>query len=59
MTNGDNGEELWPEILNSISVEYGWIKDYTYLYVSIATAILLALVGILFKRWKGLRGSSN
>ena len=58
MTNGDNGKELWPEILNSVSVEYGWIKDYTGLYVSIAAAILLALVGILFLRWKGSRGSS-
>ena len=60
MTNGDNGKELWGEILNSVSVEYGWVKDNTGLYVSIAAAILLALVGIiLFKRWKGLRGSSN
>ena len=29
MTNGDNGKELWPEILDSVSVEYGWLKDYT------------------------------
>ena len=26
MTNSDNGEALWREILNSVSVEYGWVK---------------------------------
>jgi CubicO group peptidase (beta-lactamase class C family) len=58
MTNSDNGDALWREILNSVSVEYGWLKDYTWLYVSITLVILLALAGILFLRWKGLRGSS-
>ena len=58
MTNGDNGKELWPEILNSVSVEYGWVKDYTGLYVSIAAAIFVTLVGILFLRRKRSRGSS-
>jgi CubicO group peptidase (beta-lactamase class C family) len=50
MTNGDNGQALHQEILHSVSVEYGWVKDYTYLYVSITVAILLALLGILLLR---------
>ncbi|MDP2896023.1 MAG: serine hydrolase domain-containing protein [bacterium] len=29
MTNGDNGEALWEEILRSVSVEYGWVRDST------------------------------
>jgi CubicO group peptidase (beta-lactamase class C family) len=47
MTNGDNGEALWREILRGVSVEYGWVRDYTSLYVGIATAILFALLGIV------------
>lgn len=50
MTNGDNGEALWHEIKRSFSVEYGLVRDYTYLYVSITVAIILALVGILILR---------
>lgn len=51
MTNSDSGDALWREILNSVSVEYGWFKNYTWLYVSITVVILLALVG-LFLRWR-------
>ena len=58
MTNSDNGDALWRDILNSVSVEYGWLKNYTWLYVSITLVILLALVGVLLLRWKGLRGRS-
>ncbi len=50
MTNADNGEELWREILRSVSIEYGWVPDYTYLYVSVTAAIALLLLGFLFLR---------
>jgi CubicO group peptidase (beta-lactamase class C family) len=48
MTNSDNGDALWQEILNSVSNEYGWVKDYTTLYMSITGVIGLTLIGILF-----------
>jgi CubicO group peptidase (beta-lactamase class C family) len=47
MTNGDNGNALWREILHSVSIEYGWVRDYTYLYVSVTVAIVLVAIGIL------------
>jgi CubicO group peptidase (beta-lactamase class C family) len=50
LTNGDNGEFLWREILNSVSFEYGWVRDYTSLYVSILVAVVIALLGILALR---------
>ena len=56
MTNGDNGDALWREILNSVSVEYGWVRDYTTLYVSATVAIALALIGILILRRTRARG---
>ena len=52
MTNSDNGEALLREILNSVSIEYGWVRDYTYLYVGITVAITFALLGILLSRKK-------
>jgi hypothetical protein len=52
MTNSDNGEALLRGILNSVSIEYGWVKDYTYLYVGITVAITFALLGILLLRKK-------
>ena len=59
MTNSDNGSALWREILNSVSVEYGWVRDHTYLYVSIAIAILLALAGVLLRFRKKAQGMSG
>lgn len=50
MTNGDNGETLYNEIKRSISIEYGWVRDYTYLYVGIAVVIVLTLLGFLLLR---------
>jgi hypothetical protein len=47
LTNGDNGTALWREILNCVSIEYGWVKDDTLLHVIAAAAILLALAGIV------------
>lgn len=57
LTNVDEGELLWREILNSVSAEYGWVRNYTYLYVS-ATAVIvvaLVLVGILVLRKRRTR----
>ena len=34
-------------MLRSVSIEYGWVRDYTYLNVGITVAIVLALTGIL------------
>jgi CubicO group peptidase (beta-lactamase class C family) len=50
LTNGDNGQALWREILNSISLEYDWVRDYTYLSVGIAAVIVIAFLGILLLR---------
>jgi CubicO group peptidase (beta-lactamase class C family) len=50
MTNGDNGEALYNELKNGVSDEYGWVRDYTYLYVGITVAIVLALLGFLLLR---------
>lgn len=53
MTNGDNGDALGREILNSATVEYGWVRNYTLLMVSIATLLLVMLFGfLLLKRRK-------
>ena len=41
MTNGDGGEALKDEVLKSVSVAYGWVRDDTNLYVSITAVILL------------------
>ena len=59
LTNGDNGDALWREILNGVSVEYGWVRDYTFLYTSIAITIVLVLVGILILRRARAHGKSK
>ena len=59
LTNGDSGDALWREILNSVSVEYGWVKNYTPLYVGIAVMVILALAGILILRRTKARGKSE
>jgi CubicO group peptidase (beta-lactamase class C family) len=50
LTNGDNGDALGREILNSVSVEYGWFRDNTLIYLGSTMVIALVLVGILFFR---------
>ena len=55
MTNADNGEAFWHAMLRSVSIEYGWARDCTYLYVGITVAIVLALTGILFLHRKRAR----
>jgi CubicO group peptidase (beta-lactamase class C family) len=57
LTNGDGGKALWPEILRSVSVEYGWVRDDTGWYVGAAVAVVvLALAGILVRRRRRRRG---
>ena len=59
LTNGDSGDALWREILKSISVEYGWVRDYTYLSTGIAVAVILALAGIVILRRKRTQRKSK
>lgn len=50
MTNSDNGEALWREILNSVSVEYGLVSGYPFVYVIIIITMVVILAGILLLR---------
>lgn len=59
LTNGDNGDALWREILNSVSIEYGWVEDHTALYVSIAIAIMLVFAGVLILNRQRVPGKSK
>ena len=47
MTNSDGGAALYREILNSTSVEYGWLSNNTSIYVGSTVVILLVLAVIL------------
>ena len=57
MTNGVNGEALWNEIKRSVSIEYGWVRNNTILYLSITIAIVLALLVFLLLRRRRIRTS--
>ncbi len=59
MTNSDGGKALWREILNSVSVEYGWVKGNTSLYVSIAMTAVLTLSGFLFLRKRRINSKNR
>jgi CubicO group peptidase (beta-lactamase class C family) len=59
MTNSDNGNALWREILNSVSIEYGWVSDDTSLYIGTAVVIVFVLLGILALRRTRVRGGSD
>ncbi|MBG7610305.1 MAG: hypothetical protein IZT55_05495 [Anaerolineae bacterium] len=50
MTNGDQGDALLRELLNSISIEYDLVQNNTSLYVSFALLLLLVLFGMLNRR---------
>jgi CubicO group peptidase (beta-lactamase class C family) len=50
LTNGDNGDKLWREILNGLTVQYGWVQDRTSWYVGIAVLMLLSLVSLIVIR---------
>ena len=54
MTNSDNGDALWREILNSVSVEYGWVQNNTLLYVSTTAAVVIVLLSFLIIRKRKL-----
>jgi len=54
LTNGDNGGYLWREILNSISIEYGWVKTHTYFYIGILIIAIFAFTGFLILRRRRL-----
>jgi len=56
MTNSEVGDALYNEILNSVTVEYGWVRDYTLLYVGIVFLLVFGMVGLLFLRKKSSRG---
>lgn len=58
VTNIDEGELLWREILNSVSVEYGWVRDYTYLYILIIP-IIVTIGGAVYRRRLKARGDSS
>ncbi len=45
LTNGDNGDALWREILNSVSVEYGWTRNFTWLYIGATIVIISTVIG--------------
>lgn len=50
MTNSDAGDALYREILNSVTVEYGWVRDYTLLYIGIAFLLFSGAAGFLIFR---------
>lgn len=47
VTNGHSGDGLWREILNSISVEYGLVKDLTLVYTLVLLGVIVAGVTAL------------
>jgi CubicO group peptidase (beta-lactamase class C family) len=59
MTNGDNGEALYDEIKRSISIEYGWVRDNTNLYIGIAIAVVVAFLGLMLLVWIRRRSRSS
>ncbi len=55
MTNSDAGEGLINEIKNSVTNEYGWVRDYTLLSTGIV--ILLIIGVVIFLIWRRKRSS--
>ena len=55
MTNSENGDALYKEILNSVTVANGWVRDYTQLYISIMLLIVFGVVGFLYLRKRGVK----
>jgi len=47
LTNGDNGEALWREILNGVSAEYGWSRNRTFLYAGVVIGIVAVVLGLV------------
>jgi CubicO group peptidase (beta-lactamase class C family) len=60
MTNGDNGEPLADEIRRSVSITYGWVSDYTTLYLGITISLVIIILGYLFvRRLKAKRSNAQ
>jgi CubicO group peptidase (beta-lactamase class C family) len=57
MTNSDAGDKLYYEILNSVNNEYGWVRNYTVLYLVITTIVIISF--LLFLMLRGRRPSSG
>lgn len=57
LTNGDNGEALYREILNSVSFEYG-LRGTSYFYVGILVIGIFILTVVLILRKTKLHGKS-
>jgi len=53
MTNSDAGDELYYEVLNSVNNEYGWVINYTVLYIVIAAMVIIGVVGFIILRRRG------
>ncbi|MEA3334556.1 MAG: serine hydrolase [Chloroflexota bacterium] len=57
LTNGDNGDALWREILNSVSIEYGWVgkiiaeKNVAWVWLLLTVGSLIVLI------WDSVRGT--
>ena len=57
MTNSDAGDELYNEILNSVTNEYGWARDYTVLGIAIVVLLIVGVVILLiWRRQRSGRG---
>jgi CubicO group peptidase (beta-lactamase class C family) len=52
MTNSDAGDELYNEILKSVNNEYGWVKNYSLLYIGITAIAIISVVVFLKVRSK-------
>jgi CubicO group peptidase (beta-lactamase class C family) len=62
MTNGDGGEELARELLNSISREYGWVSGFVLEVWMVLVAAAVVLPGVLLllrRRASSCRGDSE
>lgn len=55
MTNSDAGDELYNEIVNSVTNEYGWSRDYTVLGTAIVVLLIVGVV--IFLIWRRRRSS--
>jgi len=59
MTNGDNGDLLGREIINSVSREYGWFRDNTAIYLGSTIVVILMLLCILLYRRIKLKSNNT
>ncbi|HSG43324.1 MAG TPA: serine hydrolase domain-containing protein [Anaerolineales bacterium] len=57
MTNSDSGEALIDEIKNSVTIEYGWVRDYTIIYTGIVVLLIVGIV--MFLIWHRKRSSRD